>query len=191
MALTFDAGSDVGHTGEILDLLKSRGIRASFGITGNWVRANPAMARRIVDDGHLVVNHTDTHPSFTGRSTSKPPLTTAQRLHELAAAEAAIRDIAGGSALPWFRPPYGDRDAGVDRDVGRAGYRYELMWSVDTLGWKGVPASEVTRRVLEAARPGEIVLMHVGAASTDWQALPDVIDRLVSRGYGFVRADRF
>ena len=75
--------------------------------------------------------------------------------------------------------------------VGAAGYRFELMWSVDSRGWKGAPPSEVTRRVVDAAQPGEIVLMHVGAASTDAAALPDVIDRLQALGYSFVRADRF
>ena len=191
VALTFDAGSDVGHTQQVLDLLKAKGVRASFGLTGVWVRANPSLARRIVTDGHQVVNHTDRHLSFTGRSTGTAPLTRAQRTEALAAAESSIRSITGTSALPWFRPPYGDRDAGVDRDVGAAGYRYELMWTVDTLGWKGVPPAEVTSRVLNAATPGEIVLMHVGTASTDWQALADVIDGLRAKGYGFVRADAF
>ncbi|MGB8650378.1 MAG: polysaccharide deacetylase family protein [Mycobacteriales bacterium] len=191
VALTFDAGSDVGHTREILDLLRAKGIRATFGLTGAWVRANPALARRIVSAGHLVVNHTDRHRSFTGRSTGTAPLTRAERLRALSAAESSIRAATGVASLPWFRPPYGDRDAGVDRDVALAGYRYELMWTVDTLGWKGVPPAQVTSRVLAAAMPGEIVLMHVGAASTDWQALAGVIDRLRARGYAFVRADGF
>lgn len=191
MALTFDAGSDVGHTQQVLDLLRAKGVLATFGLTGLWVRANPVLARRIVTDGHQVVNHTDRHLSFTGRSTGTAPLTRAQRTEALAAAETAIRSIAGTAALPWFRPPYGDRDAGVDRDVGAAGYPYELMWTVDTLGWKGVPPAEVTSRVLSAATPGEIVLMHVGADSTDWQALADVVDGLRAKGYAFVRADAF
>ncbi len=191
VALTFDAGSDVGHTGEILELLMAKGIRATFGLTGAWVRANPALARRIVVEGHQVVNHTDRHVSFTGRSTGTAPLTRAQRTQALEAAEASITDITGTPAAPWFRPPYGDRDASVDQDAGLAGYRFELMWTVDTLGWKGIAPAEVTRRVVSAAQPGEIVLMHVGAASTDVQALPDLIDQLRNRGYAFVRADRF
>jgi peptidoglycan/xylan/chitin deacetylase (PgdA/CDA1 family) len=164
---------------------------ATFGLTGAWVRTSPDLARRIVAEGHLVVNHTDRHLSFTGRSTGTAALTYAQRAQALAGAETAIRNATGATSLPWFRPPYGDRDLGVDRDVRRLGYRYELMWSVDTLGWKGVAPSVVHQRVLAAAEPGEIVLMHVGAESTDWQALDAIIDDLRSRGYTFVRADGF
>ncbi|HTL24940.1 MAG TPA: polysaccharide deacetylase family protein [Mycobacteriales bacterium] len=189
VALTFDAGSDVGYAAAILDLLKAKGIRASFGLTGDWVRANPALVRRMAAEGHQLVNHTDRHLSFTGYSTKTAPLTRQQRWAALAAAESAIRSAAGVAAKPWFRPPYGDRDASVDRDVAAAGYRYELMWTVDTRGWKGVPAAEVADRVMAELQPGEIVLMHVGKASTDYSALADVIDRIRAAGYGFVRAD--
>ncbi len=190
MALTFDAGSDVGSTAAVLDLLRARHIQATFGLTGAWVRANPGLAHRVVSEGHLVVNHTDRHVSFTGASTGTRPLTQAERAEALRGAEAAISAV-GGVARPWFRPPYGDRDASVDRDVATLGYRYELLWTVDTLGWKGVPPSQVVDRVLQHLGPGEIVLMHVGRASTDARALPAVLDALTSRGYGFVRADRF
>jgi peptidoglycan/xylan/chitin deacetylase (PgdA/CDA1 family) len=190
VALTFDAGSDAGHTTQILDLLRARGVLATFGLTGAWVRANPALARRIAAAGHQVVNHTDRHLSFTGRSTGTGPLTRSQRIEALAAAERSIVAVTGASSRGWMRPPFGDRDAGVDRDVGVAGYRYELMWTVDTLGWKGVPAGTVTRRVLDALVPGEIVLMHVGAASSDASALPGLLDALQGRGYRFVRADQ-
>jgi peptidoglycan/xylan/chitin deacetylase (PgdA/CDA1 family) len=189
VALTFDAGSDVGNAAAILDLLKARGIRASFGLTGEWVRANPQLVRRMAAEGHQLVNHTDHHLSFTGYSTKTAPLTRQQRWAALSAAESAIRGAAGIAAKPWFRPPYGDRDASVDRDVAAAGYRYELMWTVDTRGWKGVPPGEVADRVLAELQPGEIVLMHVGKASTDYAALADVIDRVRAAGYGFVRAD--
>jgi hypothetical protein len=73
VALTFDAGSDVGYAAAILDLLKAKGIRASFGLTGDWVRANPALVRRMAAEGHQLVNHTDRHLSFTGYSTKTAP----------------------------------------------------------------------------------------------------------------------
>ncbi|MGZ6792165.1 MAG: polysaccharide deacetylase family protein [Mycobacteriales bacterium] len=190
VALTFDAGSDPGHTAQVLDLLAARHLHATFGLTGAWVGANPALARRIAAEGHQVVNHTDGHLSWTGRSTGTAPLTAAQRRQELARAEATIRSVTGVAAAPWWRPPYGDRDASVDADAGAAGYRWELLWTVDTLGWRGVAPAEVTRRTLDAAGPGEVVLMHVGAASTDWQALPAVLDGLRARGLTPVRADQ-
>ncbi len=79
----------------------------------------------------------------------------------------------------------------MDLDAARIGYRYELMWTVDSLGWKNLPPDEVTGRVVRAAAPGAIVLMHVGAASTDARALPAVLDALRDRGFAFVRVDSF
>jgi peptidoglycan/xylan/chitin deacetylase (PgdA/CDA1 family) len=189
VALTFDAGSDTGHAARILDVLKARGVHATFGVTGAWVRANPALSRRMVAEGHLLVNHTDRHLSFTGFSTGDAPLSRQQRWDALAAAEASIRSITGTSSKPWFRPPYGDRDASVDRDVAAVGYRYELLWTVDTRGWKGAPAEEVVSRAMAELGPGEIVLMHVGQASTDADALVPLLDRLADAGYSCVRAD--
>ena len=190
VALTFDAGSDVGHTADILYLLQARQVHGSFGLTGAWVRANPSLARRIVAEGHQVLNHTDRHLSFTGRSTGTAPLTRQQRAEALHGAELAIVAVTGVVARPWFRPPYGDRDASVDRDVAGFGYSYELMWTVDTLGWKGVAPAEVVRRTMASAGAGAVVLMHVGALSTDWQALPTLLDQLTAAGYGFVQDNR-
>ncbi len=188
VALTFDAGSDAGYTARILDILKANNVHASFGITGLWADANPDLLRRIAAEGHQIVNHTWDHRSFTGASTGTAPLTSAQRLLEVQRAEQLIQRLTGRPASPWFRPPYGDRDGGVDADVGAAGYRYELMWTVDSLGWKGVPPQTVVERTLAGAAPGEIVLMHVGSASTDAAALPAVIASLRDRGYGFTTA---
>jgi peptidoglycan/xylan/chitin deacetylase (PgdA/CDA1 family) len=188
VALTFDAGSDTGYAAEILDLLAAKGVRATFGMTGKWAEANPALVRRMVTEGHQLVNHTYDHASFTGFSTGTAPLSRAQRTDELERAEQAMQAAAGVTARPWFRPPYGDEDASVRADVGAAGYRYELMWTVDSLGWKGVPAAEVTSRCLDGAVNGAIFLLHVGAASTDHTALPAIIDGLRSRGFAITTA---
>ena len=170
IALTFDAGSDTGNTTTILDLLAARRLHATFSLTGAWARANAALARRIVRDGHTVVNHTDTHRSFTGFSTGTAPLSAAERVAELERADASIVAATGRSTRPWFRPPYGDIDPATVTDVARAGYRYVLLWTVDSLGWKGLAASDVAARCLNGATPGGILLLHVGSASTDARA---------------------
>jgi peptidoglycan/xylan/chitin deacetylase (PgdA/CDA1 family) len=187
-ALTFDAGSDTGFTAAILDTLGRNGIHATFGITGRWAEANPALLHRIAAEGHQVVNHSYDHPSFTGRSTGMAPLSRAARIEQLDRADAAIVRATGSSSKPWFRPPYGDEDAGVRTDVGSVGYRYELMWTVDSLGWNGLGADEIVDRCLTQAVPGAIYLFHVGAASADHAGLQRVIDGLRARGYGFVTA---
>lgn len=190
VALTFDAGSDAGNASAILDELDDQGIPATFGITGDWARANPSLVARMAAEGHLLLNHTDDHRSFTGASTGEPPLTAAERRAELEGAAGAIAAAGGGAVAPWFRPPFGDSDAGVLRDVGAAGYRWSVMWTVDSLGWKGLPAAEVVDRCVDGAVPGAIYLFHVGSASTDADALPTIIARLRAAGYGFVRVDQ-
>lgn len=189
MALTFDAGSDCGFAAQILDTLAAEGIPATFGMTGRWAEANPDLVRRMVDEGHLLVNHTYDHRSFTGLSTGAAPLTAAERLDELTRADQAVAAITGSSMAPWFRPPYGDVDASVNADLGAAGYRYDVLWTVDSLGWKGLGAADIETRCLDRAGPGVIYLFHVGSQSQDAAALPDLISGLRDRGYGFVRVD--
>jgi peptidoglycan/xylan/chitin deacetylase (PgdA/CDA1 family) len=185
VALTFDAGSDAGHTGTILDVLASRDVRATFALTGEWVEQNPGLARRIVAEGHEVMNHSYDHPSFTGVSSDEVVLTPESRWDQLDRAENAISSIAGRTSLPYFRPPFGDQDASVARDAGARGYRFLVLWTVDSLGWKGVSPSEVVRRCVEGAEPGAILMFHVGSASTDAEALPTVVDELSASGYRF------
>jgi peptidoglycan/xylan/chitin deacetylase (PgdA/CDA1 family) len=186
VALTFDAGSDAGYASAILDTLRRNGVTASFGITGRWAEANPALVRRMAAEGHQLLNHSWDHPSFTGYSTDDPPLSREERLDQLARAEAAIVAASGVGARPWFRPPFGDEDASVRADVGSAGYRYEVMWTIDSLGWKGLDPAAITQRCLDAAAPGTIYLLHVGAQSADALALQGIIDGLRARGLGFV-----
>jgi peptidoglycan-N-acetylglucosamine deacetylase len=188
VVLTFDAGSDTGYAAEILDRLAANGIRATFGITGRWAEANPGLVRRMAADGHHLVNHSYDHPSFTGYSTGAPALGREQRLDQLRRADDAIRAATGASTAPWFRPPYGDEDASVRADIALAGYRYELLWTVDSLGWKGLAADAVVTRCLDGAAPGAVYLFHLGSASTDAAALQRIIDGLRERGYGFATA---
>ncbi len=183
VAFSFDAGSDVGYAAQILDTLAANGIHASFGMTGKWAEQNPDLLRRIVDEGHELINHTNGHASFTGGSTGKPPLTQAERWDELDRTEAAVQQIAGGTTKPYFRPPYGDYDDSVNGDVGARGYAYNIMWTVDSQGWTGLPAGNIIQRCLDLAEPGAIYVFHVGAASQDGRALQGIIDGLRAAGY--------
>lgn len=184
--LTFDAGSDAGNTVEILDTLAANGVPAAFGVTGRWAERNPDLVRRIARDGYSIVNHSYSHPSFTGVSTHDVPLSHAERLAQLTRADAAISALTGHTTLPWFRPPYGDYDGSVLADVASAGYRHVLLWTVDSLGWNGLVADAIVRRVLDRAEPGAVYLFHVGSQSADLAALPRIISGLRARGYSFV-----
>jgi peptidoglycan-N-acetylglucosamine deacetylase len=186
VALTFDAGADRGYAPRILRTLERNHIHASFGMTGRWAQANPDLVRRMARDGDLFINHTYDHQSFTGLSSQRPPLTMAQRRSEIVRADSIIHRLTGRSSKPFFRPPYGDYDAATRTLVSGLGYRYMVMWSVDSQGWNGLAAPGIVQRCLALTAPGGIILMHVGIQSQDGFALPAVISGLRHRGYHFV-----
>ncbi|MSQ31216.1 MAG: polysaccharide deacetylase family protein [Dehalococcoidia bacterium] len=186
VALTFDAGADVGYAAEILDILARERVVASFGLTGAWAEQNPALVMRIAAEGHQLINHTWSHGSFTGLSTGAAPLTRAQRWEELDRTEAVIQRIAGVSTRPTFRPPYGDVDTSVLADVGARGYTVTAMWAVDSAGWNGLAAPAIVERTLRLTSPGAILIFHVGSQSQDAAALPAMIRGLREGGYEFV-----
>jgi len=121
VALTFDAGTDLGYTDRIINTLTAYKVTASFGMTGKWTTSYPAHARRVVNAGYQLINHTVNHSSLTGRSLGTASISPARRLTELIACENTFRSTAGRSARPYWRPPYGDYDSGVLRDTGAAG----------------------------------------------------------------------
>jgi peptidoglycan-N-acetylglucosamine deacetylase len=191
IALTFDAGADRGYAAMILDTLRDEGIRATFGMTGVWAEQNADLVRRIAGEGHQLINHTYDHPSFTGYSTGKESLGREARISQLTRNEDVVAKILGHESMrPYFRPPYGDYDQAVLDDIALAGYSVNVMWSVDSLGWKGLTADEIVARCVDGAEPGGIILMHVGAASQDAHALPDIIRELRAQGYRFVTVEQ-
>jgi len=187
VALTFDAGSNAAGLPSISSTLRTKKAPATFFLTGNWVRDFPAQANTIAQDGYLAGNHSLSHLSFT-------PLTDAQVTAQVQGAQQAILRANGADTRPLFRFPNGDRNSRVLADVNRLGY-VTVRWTVDSLGWKGTSGGQsvqsVVNRVLAAAQPGEIVLMHLGSnpddhSTLDASALPAIIDGLRARGYGFV-----
>ncbi|MCA1646805.1 MAG: polysaccharide deacetylase family protein [Chloroflexi bacterium] len=190
VALTFDAGADRGYAEDILDVLQEQHILASFGVTGNWAKANPDLVRRMAADGHLVFNHSLDHRSFTGVSDKLGGLTPARRRAELDDADQIIAPLLGHTTRPWYRLPYGDDDAQVAADLAPDGYSRKLGWTVDSLGWRGAQTADILVRCLKLAAPGGIYVFHVGRASQDALALPQIITGLRDKGFGFRRADQ-
>ncbi|HRA04049.1 MAG TPA: polysaccharide deacetylase family protein [Arachnia sp.] len=186
VALTFDGGASGDAVESILATLKAYGVPATFFVTGDFARAYPHLVTAIAAAGHPVGNHSDSHPYFTQ--------TTNEEIRaELAAAESAISALTGATTAPLFRFPFGDREDLDIRVVNAAGY-IPVRWTVDTLGWKGtsegVTTALIRQRILDRLRPGQIVLMHVGAhpddhSTLDADALPGVIEDLRARGYSF------
>jgi len=191
VSYTFDAGSDLGYAGKILDFLKSNNVKASFGMTGKWADANPTYVQRMGTEGHHIINHTWSHESFTGNSTGKAALSPARRTEELVRTNNRLAALTGRSTKPYFRPPYGDYNSGLLRDIGANRYYKNVMWSVDSLGWKGLTATDICSRVVNAldgatyGGNGYILLFHVGSQSQDANALPCITTRLKARGFAF------
>jgi peptidoglycan/xylan/chitin deacetylase (PgdA/CDA1 family) len=190
IALTFDAGANADAVPAILATLRRDGVPATFFLTGNFVHDFPAAARSIATGGFRIGGHTISHPHLTRLGDA------AVRQQILGSAQ-QIASVTGKNPAPLFRFPFGDADARTIALANQAGY-VPVRWTVDTLGWEGtagkISASVVVSRVLGAARPGEIVLMHVGSnpddhTTFDADALPQVISGLRAQGYSFVTLD--
>lgn len=188
VAFTFDAGEGAGHTEAMLDLLDEYGVKGSFGLTGEWVEAYPELARRIVDDGHMVINHTYDHRSWTGETTGDEALASEERTVQVEQTERIIRDVTGYETAPYFRFPYGAYDAEALDLLGGMGYDYTFWWSCDTLGWDGTTGEEIAERCdpdAEGGGPGAIILMHV-VTDGDLAALPLLLQEYLDAGYEIV-----
>lgn len=191
VALTFDAGADRGKAEQILNTLDDYGVTASFGITGHWAEQNPDLVERMVDEGYMLFNHTWSHRSFTGVSTSEEQavLSREERQQELFDTEEFVRDLTGYEMAPYFRPPYADYDESVLADVADAGFWITLQYNCDTLGWNGATVDDIVARCGDIADPGDIILLHVGSDTLDAEALPRLIETLQAQDYAFVTAE--
>ncbi|MEU8248017.1 polysaccharide deacetylase family protein [Nonomuraea sp. NPDC048916] len=175
VALTFDDGPG-DYTAKLLDLLRSRHAKATFFVLGQMVAADPHnLARRIVDEGHEIGNHSWSHPPLTA-------LTDEQIRTELTQTGDLIRRLTG-VRMQMMRPPYGATDDRVAAETRREGLA-QILWSLDTLDWRDRASSVVARRA-GLAKPGEIVLMH-DIHRTTVEAVPEVLDTLAKKGYRFV-----
>jgi peptidoglycan/xylan/chitin deacetylase (PgdA/CDA1 family) len=189
VALTFDAGANGDGVPSILRTLAEEGVPGTFFLTGRWVTAYPTYAAQI-GTAFPVGNHSQSHPDLTTLSDD------AVRDEVLVAAD-AITGATARDTRPWFRFPYGARDARTIATVNDLGFG-SVRWTTDTLGWKGTSTGQsvttVVQRVMDDLRPSQIVLMHVGSHPTDGStldadALPDVIRRIRDAGYDFVDLD--
>lgn len=190
VALTFDAGANADGVPSILATLLDRKVPATFFLTGDFVVRYPVKSARI-GRRHLVGNHTYDHLDLT-------TLTDLRITRQVRRAEAAILEKTGEDPRRFFRFPFGARDAHTIAVVNGLCY-VPFRWTVDTLGWKGtsggMTVEAVVARVLDAAKPGAIVLMHVGSnpddgSTLDADALPTIARKLRGRGYSLVRLSR-
>jgi peptidoglycan/xylan/chitin deacetylase (PgdA/CDA1 family) len=189
VALTFDAGANGAGVDGILATLAREHVPASFFLTGQFAKTYPDLAHRMAAAGRLG-DHTVTHPHLS-------QLPDDEIRSQVLVAASTIRATTGREPRPFFRFPYGEYTAHTLALVNGLGFG-AIGWTVDSLGWKGTSGGQsvasVASRVVAAATPGEIALMHVGSnpkdgTTLDAQALPAIINALRSRGYSFVTLD--
>ncbi|HET6498339.1 MAG TPA: polysaccharide deacetylase family protein [Coriobacteriia bacterium] len=183
--LTFDQGYEAGFTARILDTLRDKNVRATFFLTGSYVRNQPDLVRRMVAEGHVVGNHTQSHPSLPGIASDPRAFS-----EEYRAVERAFRAATGQSLAALERPPrgeYSERTLCMARALGYT----SVMWSFAHRDWllDDQPPVDVTyQRIVDGAHPGAIMLLH-SVSESNTLALPRAIDELRRRGYRFAALD--
>jgi peptidoglycan/xylan/chitin deacetylase (PgdA/CDA1 family) len=174
VALTFHGQGDPALATSLLDAAEQRGARLTVLAVGTWLDEHPDLARRILDGGHDLGNHTQRHIAVNALSESaarKEITDCADRLKRLT-----------GSIGTWFRPSRAPAaSAQVARLARAAGYPHVLSYDVDSLDYTRPGADAVTRKVLAEVRAGSVVSLHFGYPDTV-AALPAVLHELDRRG---------
>jgi peptidoglycan-N-acetylglucosamine deacetylase len=177
IALTFDDGPHPQNTPRLLDMLRARNVKATFFVTGRCVDLYPRVAKRIVDEGHEIANHTYTHGNLAKMSN-------AGVRSELDRGRDAIKRATG--YLPRvMRPPYGALRTDQRKWImDQYGYP-TILWAVDPMDWKDRNANLVASRLINRTTPGAILLAH-DLHKTSVDAMPRTLDSLLSKGFKFV-----
>lgn len=177
--LTFDEGYENGFTPAILDTLKEKQIKAAFFITGSYLKHSPELVKRMKEEGHVVGNHSQTHPDFTTQ-------TDEQVIAEVSQVADKFKEVVGTEMDPFFRFPsgrYSEKDLYIVRKLG---FR-SIFWSMAYKDWdtKDQPGKDYAyQHVMANYHPGAVILLHA-VSSSNTEALADIITGLDEAGYRF------
>ena len=184
LALTYDDGPNDPHTLRLLEVLAKHEVRATFFLVGRYVQQRLQIVRDLVQAGHVIANHTFTHPNLTLCSALQTKI-------QLEECNRAIEDAAGQSPK-LFRPPFGGRRPSTLRIARELGLE-PVMWSVTGWDWEAKPATYVEGKVTGQVKGGDIILLHDGGhreMGADRSQTVIATDNLVARykgeGYQFV-----
>lgn len=190
ISLSFDDGPAPPFTEQILDILREKKVPATFFVCGENVERHPEILRRVASDGHMLGNHTYSHPFLYFRSQEA-------MADEIDRTQEAIEKVAGVRPAV-FRPPYGGRWLGLMEVLGKRGMKL-IMWSATGYDWK-CRGEAITRLTLKELHPGAVILLHDGHEVCQpgefdrldtVKALPAIIDQARKAGYTFAPLSEF
>ena len=181
--LTFDAGYENGYTAKILDTLKENNVPGAFFLVGSYLDKNPELIKRMVDEGHIIGNHSMTHGDMTKKSAEGFAL-------ELKTFEEVYESYIGSPAPKYYRPPEGVFNEANLVTASELGYK-TVLWSATYVDWdtKKQPTKEYAfNKLLPRLHPGAILLLH-STSSTNANILHDFIAECHKQGYTFKSLD--
>jgi len=181
--LTFDNGYEQGYTEDILNVLNKEQVPATFFVTGHYVEEEPKLIKRMVNDGHMIGNHSYHHPDFTVISKQSMQ-------KELEKLEAAVARVSDQKKIKYLRPPRGTFNEQTLKWANELGYIH-VFWSLafedwmtdEQKGWK-----HAYEQIMAQIHPGAIVLLHT-VSEDNAKALERVIKDLKREGYEFKSLD--
>ena len=189
IALTFDDGPYPPYTDRLLDVLKAKGIHATFFLVAEQAQQYSELVRRMKAEGHTVGLHAFRHRDFL-------KLTEEEKRKDLERGKNLLRDITGKNPVYW-RPPHGFRDFSV-METAAAQNLTVINWSVIPRDWTGIDSQEIFRRVMDKAEDGAIVLLHDGdspgykaSRQATVDAVAPLIDSLREKGYHLVSLEEY
>ena len=177
--LTFDAGYENGYTAGILDVLKKREVSAAFFLVGDYLERNPDLVRRMTAEGHIVGNHTLSHPDMTG-------LDEAAFEGELRGMEQLYEEVTGQTLPKYYRPPqglYSEKNLELARKLG---YK-TVFWSLAYADWDNANQpnpDEAVEKLTLRLHDGAVILLHA-TSKTNTEILDRLITQWQSMGYRF------
>ena len=178
--LTFDAGYENGCTEQILDTLKKQGVPGAFFLVGNYIEKNADLVRRMVEEGHIVGNHTMHHPDMS-RISEKEAFR-----QELQGLEQLFRDTTGKDLPKYYRPPQGIYSEENLKMAKELGYR-TVFWSLAYVDWNNDSQptdQQAFDKLLPRTHNGAVVLLH-STSATNARILDELITKWKEMGYTF------
>lgn len=178
--LTFDAGYDNGYTAAILDTLKKHEVPATFFVVGNFLETQPELVKRMAAEGHIVGNHTYSHPDMSAISTAEGFET------ELSKLETKYKEITGSKMQKFYRPPQGKYSEQNLKMAHERGYK-TFFWSLAYVDWyvdDQPTKDEAFSKLLPRIHPGAIVLLH-STSRTNCEILDELLAKWKQMGYTF------